>query len=34
MDLAEVVATYGEAWAADEAERRRLLEGAWHEDGV
>ena len=34
MDLAEVVATYGGAWAADEAERRRLLEGAWHEDGV
>jgi hypothetical protein len=34
MDLAELVATYGEAWAADEAERRRLLEDAWHEDGV
>jgi hypothetical protein len=25
---------YGEAWAADEAERRRLLEVAWHEDSV
>jgi SnoaL-like domain len=34
MNLAEVVATYGEAWVADEAERRRLLEVAWHEDGV
>ncbi|HZB66360.1 MAG TPA: nuclear transport factor 2 family protein [Ornithinibacter sp.] len=33
MDLAELVATYGEAWAADEAERRRLLEVAWHEEG-
>ena len=34
MDLAELVAIYGEAWAADEAERRRLLEVAWHENGV
>jgi hypothetical protein len=34
MDLAELVAMYTEAWAADEAERRRLLEVAWHEDGV
>ena len=34
MDLAELVAMYSEAWAADEAERRRLLEVAWHEDGV
>ena len=25
---------YSEAWAADDAERRRLLEVAWHEDGV
>jgi len=34
MDLAELVAMYSEAWAADEAERRRLLDVAWHEDGV
>ena len=34
MDMAELVAMYGEAWAADEAERRRLLEVAWHENGV
>jgi SnoaL-like domain len=34
MDLAELVAMYSEAWAADEAERRRLLEVAWREAGV
>lgn len=34
MDLARLVTMYGEAWAADEAERRRLLEVAWHEHGV
>jgi hypothetical protein len=34
MDLAATVAAYGEAWAADEDERRRLLESAWHETGV
>jgi hypothetical protein len=34
MHLAETVGTYSEAWAADDAERRRLLEVAWHEDGV
>jgi hypothetical protein len=34
MHLADVVAIYGEAWAADDGERRRLLEAAWQEDGV
>jgi SnoaL-like domain len=34
MHLADVVAIYGEAWAADDGERRRLLEAAWREDGV
>ena len=34
MDVADAVAVYCEAWAAAEAERRRLLEVAWHEDGV
>jgi hypothetical protein len=34
MDLAELVAMYGEAWAADDAERRRLLGVVWQENGV
>lgn len=35
MGPAEVVASYGAAWAeADEAKRRGLLEKAWAEDGV
>ena len=35
MELAEKVMAYGAAWnEADEAERRRLLETAWTDDGV
>ena len=35
MDAAEVVATYGAAWAEpDESKRRELLERAWADDGV
>ena len=35
MGPAEVVATYGSAWAeTDEAKRRALLEAAWTESGV
>jgi hypothetical protein len=35
MDLAAKVAAYGDAWSVqDEAERRGLLEGCWHDAGV
>jgi hypothetical protein len=34
MELEVTVATYGDAWAADEPERRRMLEAAWEDAGV
>ena len=34
-DISGIVRAYGAAWlAADEAERRRLLQISWSEDGV
>src|SRR4051812_35361457 len=35
MDVAELVATYGESWnEPDEAARRKLLDAAWSDDGT
>jgi hypothetical protein len=35
MDVAELIATYGESWnEPDEAARRKLLEAAWCDDGT